>query len=144
MLAFAPMKRFVSLASLRCLCLMGLCLTCLCLAACQTGPSHIPPMPQLPAAALGSMIENSRYEGRRRGVKTSSEPHVDVILTEADLGGGTQFNMTCKLARVTPDQCAELAQQISTDAHIYKRAIPQRKPKNSQSPLWFMGIRGAV
>lgn len=66
------------------------------------------------------MIENMRYASRRKNVKASIAPHLDFILTEADRGGGTTFNMSCKVAGVSPMNCAKLARQISNDAHIYK------------------------
>ena len=90
------------------------------LSACGTGPSHIPPLHKIPGAAIGSAIENSRYKTRRNKVKASIAPHLDFILTEADRGGGVTFDMSCKVARVSPDKCLELARQISQDAHIYR------------------------
>lgn len=89
------------------------------LAACSTDPSHIPPLHQIPGAAVGSAIENTRYKARRNKVKASIQPHLDFILSEADSGGGTTFSMTCKLAHVRTPKCAKLAQQISQDTHIY-------------------------
>ena len=94
--------------------------TCLGLTACQTGPSHIPSLHQLPTAALGSVIENTRYEKRRDKVQASIESRLDLILDEADLGGGISFNLTCDIARVRPRLCDQLAKQISTDANIYR------------------------
>lgn len=90
------------------------------LSACNTGPSHIPPLHQIPGAAVGLAIENTRYKARRNKVKASIQPHLDFILIEADRGGGTTFSMTCKLAHVSDPKCAELAQQISQDTHIYR------------------------
>ena len=90
------------------------------LAACNTSPSHIPPLHQIPGAAVGTAIENTRYTARRNKVKASIQPHLDFILSEADSGGGTTFSMTCKLAHVIAPKCAELAQQVSQDPHIYK------------------------
>ena len=92
----------------------------LLLCACTTNPSHIPPLHQLPGAAIESAIENSRYKSRRDKVTASIAPHLDFILAEADNGGGTTFNMSCQVARVSAPKCRELAQQISQDAHIYK------------------------
>ena len=99
-------------------------LACFSLTACQTGPSHIPPVYELPGAALGSAVEKSRYKTRRNKVKASIRPHLDFILAEADLGGGPTFSLSCKVARVSPSQCTALARQISTDAHIYKTGTP--------------------
>ena len=90
------------------------------LTACANGPSHIPPLHELPGAAVGSAIENSRYKARRKKVKASIQPHLDFILAEADMGGGTTFNLSCEVAKVSPPKCAELAKQISQDAHIYR------------------------
>lgn len=90
------------------------------LTACQTGPSHIPPLHELPGAAVGSAIENSRYKARRNKVNASIQPHLDFILTEADKGGGPTFRLSCKVAKVSPPKCAELAKQIAQDSHIYR------------------------
>lgn len=95
-------------------------MTVLGLSACSSGPSHIPPLHQIPGAAVGTAIENTRYKARRNKVKAAIQPHIDFILTEADRGGGTTFSMTCKLAHVSAAKCAELAQQISQDAHTYR------------------------
>jgi len=88
--------------------------------ACSTNTSHIPPLHQLPGAAIESMIENNRYKARRDKVKASIAPHLDFIMSEADSGGGPIFNMSCRVARVSAPKCIELAQKISQDAHIYK------------------------
>ncbi len=90
------------------------------LISCTSGPSHIPPLHQIPGAAIGSAIENTRYKSRRNKVKASIAPHLDFILTEADRGGGSTFSISCQVARVSPPKCAELARQISQDAHIYR------------------------
>lgn len=90
------------------------------LSGCSSGPSHIPPLHQIPGAAVGSAIENTRYKARRNKVKAAIQPHLDFILTEADRGGGTTFSLTCELAHVSSSKCTELAQQISQDHHIYK------------------------
>jgi len=90
------------------------------LTACQTGPSHIPPLHELPGAAVGSVIENSRYKARRNKVKASIQPHIDFLLTEADRGGGPTFRMSCEVAKVSATKCVKLAKQISQDAHVYK------------------------
>jgi hypothetical protein len=82
---------------------------------------------QIPGAAIGSVIENGRYKSRRQKVKAAIQPHLDFILTEADRGGGPTFNMTCQTARVSPAKCAELARQISIDAHIYKTGYPEEQ-----------------
>jgi len=97
------------------------------LTACQTGPSHIPPLHELPGAAVGSVIENSRYKARRNKVKASIQPHVDFLLAEADRGGGPTFNMSCEVAKVSPPKCMELAKQISQDAHIYRVGTTSEK-----------------
>lgn len=91
-----------------------------CLTACSSRTSHIPPLHQIPGAAIGSAIENTRYSSRRNKVKASLAPHLDFILSEADRGGGPTFDMSCQTARVSPPKCAELARQISQDAHIYR------------------------
>jgi len=88
--------------------------------ACQTGPSHIPPLHELPGAAIGSAIENSRYKARRNKVKASIQPHLDFILAEADKGGIPTFGLSCQVANVSAAKCSELAQQVSQDAHIYR------------------------
>jgi hypothetical protein len=90
------------------------------LTACQTGPSYIPPVHQLPGAAIGSIFENARYAARRDKVKASIAPHLDLILSEAERGGGPTMDMSCGVAKVSPLKCAELARQISQDADIYK------------------------
>lgn len=90
------------------------------LSACQSGPSHLPPLYQIPGAAIGSAIENNRYASRRSKVKASIAPHLDFILADADKGGGTTFELSCKTARVSPPKCIELAKKISQDAHIYR------------------------
>ena len=95
-------------------------IVCLAMAGCQTGPSHIPPWYQLPSTALGSVIENNNYKQRRNKVKASIQPHLDFILTDADLGGGVTFNMTCEVASVSAVKCAELAREISANPQIYK------------------------
>jgi len=102
-------------------------LACLGLTSCQTGPSHVPPPHQIPSAAIGSIIDNSRYNSRRSKVKASIQPHFDFILTEADRGGGPTFDLTCQIARIGAAKCAELARQISNDTHIYKTGDTEEK-----------------
>lgn len=92
----------------------------LSLTACKSGPSHIPPLHQIPGAAIGSAIENNRYKSRRNKVKASLAPHIDFILNEADRGGGPTLNGSCRVAKVSPPKCAELTRQISQDTHIYQ------------------------
>jgi len=99
---------------------IGILITAALLTACTTGSSHIPPLHELPGAAVGTVIENSRYKARRNKVKASLQPHLDFILAEADKGGGPTFILSCEMARVSPQKCTKLAQQISQDAHIYR------------------------
>lgn len=80
----------------------------------------MPPLHELPGAAVGSVIENSRYKARRKNVKASIQPHVDFLLAEADRRGGPTFRLSCEVAKVSPPKCSELAKQISQDAHIYQ------------------------
>ena len=89
------------------------------LAACSTDASHIPPLHQLPGAAIGSVIENSRYQARRDKVKAMIQPHYDLLMTDVSRGGGTTFDITCRAANVSPPKCQELLSQIAQDSHIY-------------------------
>ena len=96
----------------------GICL--LALTACTQGPSHIPPIHQLPGAAISSVIENTAYKNRRNKVKAAIQPHYDFIMTDVSRGGGTSFDMACHAAKVNPPKCQELLAQISKDDHIYQ------------------------
>lgn len=89
------------------------------LMGCRTDTSHLPLPHQLPGAVIGSVVENTRYNSRRNKVKASIQPHVDFITKEAALGGGPTFNLTCKVANVSPLNCTKVAQDISQNGQIY-------------------------
>jgi len=95
-------------------------LALLMLMACSRGASHIPPLHQIPGAAVGATIENSLYNSRREKVTASIEVDLDVLLSEADLGGGRTFTEVCKVAKVRSRKCDELANQVAQDGHLYK------------------------
>ena len=92
----------------------------LTLTACTHGASHLPLPHQLPGAAVGSAIDNASYKARRNKVKAAIQPHVDFIMADAARGGGPTFDMTCRVANVSPGKCAELLGQIAQDDHIYQ------------------------
>lgn len=92
----------------------------LALTACSRGASHIPPLHEIPGSAIGSVIENSRYDSRRGKVKALVQQNLDVLLAEADQGGGAVFSEVCGVADVSAAKCVELARQVAEDVEIYR------------------------
>ncbi len=90
------------------------------LAGCSGGPSHIPPLWQLPGAAVSSAYENAGYDAKRGRVKQIVSRHSAEIAAEIDAGGGIRLTEAMVAAGVPEATRPMLLTDFRSRPDIYR------------------------
>jgi len=90
------------------------------LAGCSGEPSHIPPLWQLPGAAVSSTFENARYDAKRGRVKQIVSRHATEIAAEIDAGGGIRLTEAMVAAGVPEATRPMLLTDLRSRPDIYR------------------------
>ena len=102
---------------MRLLCLLTVSVA---LSACAGGASHVPPLWQLPGAAVGSTIDNEVYGRRRAKVKKYVAENWIQIQTDISLGGGVALNRAFDLAKIAYAKRVGVLKEIKARPDIYQ------------------------
>lgn len=89
------------------------------MAGCGGEASHIPPLWQLPAGAVASVVENSIYDVRRNRVKSYLRANEVSVLHEVVSGGGTHLDAAMDLADVGLQRRKALLDDLGGNPGIY-------------------------
>lgn len=91
-------------------------------AGCSGGPSHVPPLWQLPGAVVSTAVGNAAYDARRGRVQALVMRHERALVAEIDGGGGPALAMTMDAARVLSERRPRLRNELRDAPHIYRNA----------------------
>lgn len=91
------------------------------MAGCSTGPSHVPPLWQLPGAAISSAVSNAAYDARRAGVKRLVARHERALVAEIEAGGGPASGAALDAARVPAAERGAVLAELRDRPDIYRR-----------------------
>jgi len=89
-------------------------------AGCSGEASHIPPLWQLPGAAVSSAIGNAAYDARRGEVKRLVTLHEQAMVAEIGAGGGPHLMAAMDTARVPGERRAALLSELWGNPQIYR------------------------
>ena len=87
---------------------------------CSPEPSHLPPLWQLPGAAVSGVFENAAYDARRDRVKALVTLRERALIAEIDGGGGPALNDAMNAARVPAAKRPLLLSDLRNNPHIYR------------------------
>ena len=97
------------------------------LAGCSAGPSHVPPLWQLPGAAVSSAVSNAAYDARRSAVKRLVTRDEAALVAEIDRGGGPALDRAMDAARIPPGDRAGVVAELGSAPDIYRRSDDRRR-----------------
>lgn len=89
-------------------------------AGCAGEASHIPPLWQLPGAAVSSAFENASYDAKRGRVEQIVSLHRDAIAAEIDAGGGPRLTEAMVAAGVPDAVRPVLLNDLRSNRDIYR------------------------
>ena len=92
------------------------------MAGCSTGPSHIPPLWQLPGAAVSSAVSNAAYDARRSDVKRLVTRDERAMIGEIERGGGPALDRAMDAARIPPENRPGVIAELGSAPDIYRRS----------------------
>ena len=92
------------------------------MAGCSTGPSHVPPLWQLPGAAVSSVVSNAAYDARRSDVKRLVTRDERAMIAEIERGGGSALDRAMDAARIPPGKWEEVVAELGSAPDIYRRS----------------------
>ncbi len=90
------------------------------LAGCSGEASHIPPLWQLPGAAISSAIGNAGYDAKRGRVKQMVTRNERAIAMEIDAGGGVRLTEAMRAARIDPAIYGTVLKELRDHPDIYR------------------------
>ena len=96
------------------------------LAGCSGAPSHVPPLWQLPGAAVSTAFGNAAYAERRNAVKDLIVAHDTFILREIDANGGPNLDAAMQVAGIPAERRPDVLAELRAHPEIYRSGVNGR------------------
>ena len=81
----------------------------------------MPPLWQVPGAAVASAVENAAYGTRRDAVKRHVTRDEAALIADIDRGGGSALDEAMDAARIPVERRAQLAGELRNEPGVYRR-----------------------